>query len=187
MSDLAVKELTPSLKDDFLLFFDHIAFMDNPDWADCYCYTYHFADRGRVENRRAAANQIEERRIQGFLAYRDGNPVGWCNAANRDIYPSLHRLMRSRQDDLERIGSIVCFVISPLHRSKGVASRLLNAACDKFSEQGLEHAEAYPVKKPTSDADNFPGPLSMYQRNGFKRYRDAGWYFVVRKLLKTTD
>ena len=187
MSDVVVNELTPSMRDDFLLFFDQVAFADNPDWADCYCYPYHFADRGRDENRRAASNQIEERRIQGFLAYRDGNPVGWCNAANRDIYPGLHRLMRSGLDDSERVGSIVCFVVEPSQRSKGVASRLLNAACVKFSQQGLDYAEAYPVKKPTSDADNFPGPLSMYHRNGFKQHRDAGWYVVVRKLLKTTE
>ncbi len=29
--------LTPSLSDDFLLFFDHVAFADNPDWSDRYC------------------------------------------------------------------------------------------------------------------------------------------------------
>jgi hypothetical protein len=37
MSELVVKELTPSLRDDFLLFFDTVAFADNPDWSDCYC------------------------------------------------------------------------------------------------------------------------------------------------------
>jgi hypothetical protein len=37
---LIVKELTPSLRDDFLLFFDHVAFVDNPDWSDCYCSAY---------------------------------------------------------------------------------------------------------------------------------------------------
>jgi GNAT superfamily N-acetyltransferase len=185
MSDLVVKELTPSRRDDFMLFFDDIAFADNPGWGDCYCYPYHFADRGRGENRRAASNQIEENRIQGFLAYRDGNPVGWCNAANRDNYAALPRLMRSGPENLERVGSIVCFVIAPSHRSKGVASHLLKAACHKFSKEDLEYAEAYPVKKSTSAADNFPGPLSMYLSNGFKPHRDVGWYVVVRKLLKT--
>jgi hypothetical protein len=58
MSGLVVKELTPSLRDDFLFFFDNVAFADNPDWSDCYCYPFQFADRGRVENRRAASNQI---------------------------------------------------------------------------------------------------------------------------------
>ncbi|TMI17301.1 GNAT family N-acetyltransferase [Candidatus Bathyarchaeota archaeon] len=183
MSDLLVKELTPALRDDFFLLFDHIAFADNPDWSDCYCYPYHFSDRGKAENRRAASNQIEESRIQGFLAYRDGTPVGWCNAADRNNYPGLHRLMRSGPDSLERVGSVVCFVIAPSHRSKGVASCLLKAAYGRFSKEGLEYAEAYPVKKPTSAADNFPGPLSMYLRNGFTLHRDAGWYVVVRKLL----
>jgi hypothetical protein len=39
-SELVVKELTPSLRDDFLLFSDHVAFADNPDWSDCYCSPY---------------------------------------------------------------------------------------------------------------------------------------------------
>ncbi len=184
MTELLVKVLTPSLRDDFLLFFDHIGFVDNPDWNDCYCYPYQFSDRGRDENRRAASNQIEESRIQGFLAYDSGKPVGWCNAANRNNYPALHRLMRSGQDELERVGSIVCFVVAPSHRSMGVASRLLNAACDKFSKEGLEYVEAYPVKKAGSDADNFPGPLSMYLKHGFSTYRDLDWYTVVRKRLE---
>jgi hypothetical protein len=31
MSEIVVKELTPSLRDDFLLFFDSVAFVDNPE------------------------------------------------------------------------------------------------------------------------------------------------------------
>jgi GNAT superfamily N-acetyltransferase len=187
MIGLVVKELTPSLRDDFLFFFDNVAFADNPDWSDCYCYPFQFADRERTENRREASNQIEESRLKGFLAYSDGKPVGWCNAANRDNYPAIYRLMRTDPDILERVGSIVCFVIAPSHRSKGLASSLLNAACDWFSKEGLEYAEAYPVKKPTSAADNWPGALSMYHKNGFRSHRDAGWYVVVRKRLQATN
>ena len=52
MSDLVVKELASSLRDDFLLFFDSVAFADNPDWSDCYCSAYHFANKGKTEGRR---------------------------------------------------------------------------------------------------------------------------------------
>ena len=97
MSELVIKELNPSLKDDFLYFFDHIAFADNPDWSDCYCSLYHFPNKGKAESR----------------------------------------------------------------------------------------GEAYPVKKPLSDAYNFPGPLSMYLKAGFTEHRDADWYLVVRKKLQT--
>ena len=34
MSDLVVKEPSPSLRDDFLLVFDLVAFADNPEWSD---------------------------------------------------------------------------------------------------------------------------------------------------------
>ncbi|TMI17729.1 GNAT family N-acetyltransferase [Candidatus Bathyarchaeota archaeon] len=184
MRELVVKELTPSLRDDFLLFFDSIAFADNPDWSDCYCSLYHFANKGKAESRRQSANQIEDGRIHGFLAYDNGKPVGWCNAAPRNSYPTLHWLMGPGPDKAERVGSIVCFVIAASHRNKGVASHLLNAACKKFSQKGLEFAEAYPVKKSTSTAYNFPGPLSMYLKNGFNTHRDADWYLVVRKRLE---
>jgi hypothetical protein len=66
MTELVVKELVPSLRDDFLLFFDHVAFADNPDWSDCYCSLYHFANKGKVESRLLASSQIEDDRIHGF-------------------------------------------------------------------------------------------------------------------------
>jgi GNAT superfamily N-acetyltransferase len=88
-------------------------------------------------------------------------------------------------DKGERVGSIVCFVVASTHRGQGVGSLLLNAGCKKFSEKGLEYAEAYPVKKPPSAAYSFPGPLSMYLKNGFTQYRDNDWYLVVRKQLAT--
>ncbi|HZY94712.1 MAG TPA: GNAT family N-acetyltransferase [Candidatus Bathyarchaeia archaeon] len=111
-------------------------FADNPDWSDCYCSLYHFANRNKAETRRTASGQIEEGRIRGFLAYDDGQPVGWCTAANRNSYPTLHHLLGPDLDRWEKVGSIVCFVVAASHRSKGVASQLLNAACDKFAQDG---------------------------------------------------
>ena len=184
MKELVVKELTPSLKDDFLHFFDSVAFADNPDWSDCYCSAYHFANKGKDESRRQASSLIEEDRIHGFLAYDNGEPVGWCNAAPRGSYPGIQWLMGPGPDKGERVGSIVCFVVAATHRNQRVATHLLNAACKKFSEKGLEFAEAYPVKKPPSAAYNFPGPLSMYLKAGFTEHRDADWYLVVRKKLE---
>ena len=185
LGELVVKELTSSLRDDFLHFFDTVAFADNPDWSDCYCSAYHFANKGKAESRREASSHIDEDRMHGFLAYDNGKPVGWCNAAPRSSYPGVQWLMGPGPDKWEKVGSIVCFVIASSHRNRGVASQLLNAACKKFSQRGLEFAEAYPVKKPQSAAYNFPGPLSMYLKSGFTTHRDADWYLVVRKRLET--
>ena len=186
MTEITVKELTPSLRDDFLHFFDHVAFADNPDWADCYCSLYHFPNKNKEETRRTASNFVEEGKIHGFLAYENEKPIGWSNAANRNNYPALHHLLGPGPDKWEKVGSIVCFVIGSNHRKKGVASSLLNAACKKFSEQGLAFAEAYPIKKSPSAAWDFPGPLSMYLKNGFTEHRDNGWYLVVRRPLQSS-
>ena len=113
MGELVVKELTPSLRDDFLLFFDNIAFADNPEWSDCYCSAYHFANnKGKLESRREASSLIEDDRMHGFLAYDGGRPVGWCNAAPRSSYPGVQWLMSPGPDKFERVGSIVCFVVA---------------------------------------------------------------------------
>jgi GNAT superfamily N-acetyltransferase len=121
--------------------------------------------------------------MHGFPAYDNGKPIGWCNAAPRGSYPRIHWPMEPGPDKGEKVWAIVCFVIASTHRGKRVASRLLNTACNKFSEKGFDFAEAYPVKNPQSDAYNFPDPLSMYLKNGFTRYRDNDWYLVVRKRL----
>ena len=75
MSELVVKELTPSLRDDSLLFFDGVAFADNPDWSDCYCSLYHFANKGKAESRRQASSIIEEDWMHGFLPTTVENPL----------------------------------------------------------------------------------------------------------------
>ncbi len=74
-------------------------------------------------------------------------------------------------------------MIASTPRNQGVASQLLNTGFKKFSQKGLEFAEAYPVKESKSAAYNFPGPLSMYLKNA--THRDADWYLVVRKRLET--
>ncbi len=199
MSGLVVKELTPSLRDDFLLFFDHVAFADNPDWGDCYCTMYYrppeeglapgqskedWMANSAAENRRLASNSVAEAKVHGFLAYDNGKPVAWCNAGPRRNYPALSQFPFSPgYGDDERVGSIVCFVIACTHRNQGIASRLLDTACEKFSQDGLRFAEAYPVKNAESAADNFQGPLSMYLKAGFTKHRDTDWYMVVRKRL----
>ncbi|MFX0076334.1 MAG: GNAT family N-acetyltransferase, partial [Candidatus Hermodarchaeota archaeon] len=74
--NLIIKQLTPDLLEDFLNFFDNIAFTDNPDWADCYCRFYHFpgsmkewSRATKEQNRSAVINLINEKKMTGLLAY----------------------------------------------------------------------------------------------------------------------
>jgi len=188
--DPVVRALTPDLVDDYLRFFDQDAFADNPAWASCYCMFYLFggtADewehQGAAENREGMSELIRAGRMSGYLAYADGKPVGWCNAAVRTRLPGFNRDGELAADEPERTGAVVCFVIAPPYRRHGLARRLLDAACEGFQQAGLPYVEGYPTRAPRSDAAAYHGPVELYRAAGFSPVREAGDVTVMRKRL----
>ena len=93
--DIDIRPLTKDLKDDYLFFFDHMVFKENPDWSICYCYDYHFtgdvATCTRESNRTAVIDLIIENKLTGYLVFENDKPIGWCNANNRLNYQRLLR------------------------------------------------------------------------------------------------
>lgn len=175
---------------DFLAFFEGPAFADNPKWSSCYCqflyvdhHQVHWHSRTAVENKSAACSRIAAGRMQGLLAYRDGQVVGWCNAAPRSM---MDAFADEPDPDAERLGEITCFVVAPAHRRTGVATALLDAACAQLRQQGLTIAEAAPKPEVAGDAENHFGPMSMFLAAGFQVHR-AGDHgsVLVRKPLAT--
>jgi GNAT superfamily N-acetyltransferase len=87
-------------------------------------------------------------------------------------------------DPTERVGSIMCFLVAPGHRGKGVGTALLSAAYDKFRRDGLHIAEGYPTTNPVErDWENYKGSLSMYLKTGFKVHRQLERFAIVRRKL----
>lgn len=82
----------------------------------------------------------------------------------------------------------MCFIVAPDSRRQGVATALLDAAVEYLRGLGLRAAEAYPPLKGPDDpalwpAVNYHGPLSMFEKAGFRTVREAGGYATVRKEL----
>jgi ribosomal protein S18 acetylase RimI-like enzyme len=176
---------------DYLEFFDRAAFTDNPDWAGCYCLFYHvpaeeWEKRSGAQNRQGAADLIRAGRLSGFLAYEGGRPVGWCNANPKASYVLLAgtRELWEPQEDGSRTLSVVCFVVAPGHRRRGIARELLSAACAAAQARGLERVEAYPRKKARTTAEHYHGPLELYLAQGFAVHREFADYWIVRKPLR---
>jgi ribosomal protein S18 acetylase RimI-like enzyme len=187
---VTVKPLTPERLDDFFHFFDRVGFIDNPEWASCFCYYFHiacseaeWAKRSGAKNREKTREGVLSGKMAGYLAYLGESPVGWCNANDRRNYARLAADKNLEIDPQEKVGSIVCFVIGPQYRRRGIANRLLEEACAGFERDGYVDAEAYPRKGASSDAQHYHGPLSMYLRAGFTVHREFPEFLVVRKRL----
>ncbi|MFA7282494.1 MAG: GNAT family N-acetyltransferase [Sterolibacterium sp.] len=185
---IEIHPLSPDRSADFMSFFEGEAFSDNPKWSSCYCQCFyedhskvHWHSRTAAENRDFASRRIANNQMRGLLAYREGHVVGWCNAAPRLL---LHALDAEPIAMPERIGTILCFLVAPNARGRGVATALLNAACEYLKDQGLQSVEANPRPSAKGNAENHFGPLSMFLAAGFtvRRTDNDGSVWVGKDL-----
>src|SRR5210317_295255 len=142
--NLIIKPLSPCIIEDYLFFFDNMVFSENPDWSKCYCYSYHFTGANeewdKKRNRSAVIELIKEGKMKGYLAY-DGNlAVGWCNANNKKNY----QLFTDNEITQSNLCSIVCYLISPEYRRKGIAQKILERVINDYTKEGYDYIEAYP-------------------------------------------
>ncbi|MEJ2248848.1 MAG: GNAT family N-acetyltransferase [Candidatus Lokiarchaeota archaeon] len=186
--DIGIKALEPDLIDDFLYFFDEIGFVDNPDWSDCYCQYYHFdgprrewSKRTKKQNKNASKALILSGKMKGFLAYSDKKPIGWCNANSKENYSYV--LFKEEPIEGRKIAAVVCFLIAPNYRQKGVARLLLKEACRFYKNNRYDYMEAYPIKNGKSDAHNYHGPYSLFLSEGFSVLKELEAFYVMRKKL----
>lgn len=106
----------------------------------------------------------------GLLAYEGDTPVGWVTLGPRATYAKLARSPVMKPVDERPVWSIVCFVVPPQHRHRGVARALLQGAIEHARARGATLVEAYPVDKPTRGSDDslWHGAKSMYDKAGFE-------------------
>ncbi|MFX1329529.1 MAG: GNAT family N-acetyltransferase [Promethearchaeota archaeon] len=190
--NVIIKPLSPDLLDDFLNYFDNIAFSDNPGWSKCYCHFYHFngtnqefAKRTAEENRNASKDLILSGKMNGFIAYLDNKPVGWCNVNLKENFAKIpFKYKGDTLDSNKKIASIICFIIAPKHRKQGIARKLLKFAISYMKNNDYDLIEVYPSKgKNLSDAHSYRGPISLYISEGFYTYKKYKNHDIMRRKL----
>ena len=199
MPDLVVKPLAPALAADFLRFFDHErgpAFADNPEWAKCYCHFYEvpvaidWSSLSAAQNRVAMQARIEVGEMEGFLAFAGDEPVGWLNAQPRHKLPHCFDRMRVAATPSPcapyEAAVIVCFIIAPAWRRRGVSRALLAEALSSLAARGFKLVDAFPFKAGDSErcAVHYHGALSTFIAAGFAPLSETDAITVVRKLLR---
>jgi len=108
----------------------------------------------------------------GVLCYLDGDPVGWCGLWPRDRFERLNRSRTIPRVDDQPVWSIVCFMVRPGYRRRGVASALLQGAIEYARQMGAPALESYPIDAAGDRLDvsfAYVGIASMFERAGFER------------------
>lgn len=189
-----IKRLSPELADDYVRFFDNTPHDHYVDEHKCYCVCwcaddYEGKDFSTAEKRRQAAHAyVQNSIIQGYLAYINGQPIGWCNVNTKaDCLKCCSWRMFMKDipvDPKENVKSVFCFVIAPQYQRQGIASMLLRRAIEDAEKTGGDAIEAYPNKGFISIASDFMGPASMYEKYGFDIIAETEQKYVMRRKLK---
>lgn len=195
---MRIEAMCAERADDWIAFFDGVAFTDNPVWAGCYCRVFEFphasedweAACGDGRNRAVMLGAAQAGAVHGFLAYDEDAPVGWCRAGGRGLYRGGHSGIRATDPaDDDRTLSVVCFVIAPSHRRRGLARALLEAAVESAGHDGYAAVEAYALRElPTpsgvpAEAELFRGPRALFDKLGFESVAQTARYDIMRRAL----
>lgn len=197
--NIEIRRLTPELADEYVRFFDETPHDTCIDANKCYCVTWRsdaaYTDAGhwfptREERRERARAYVREGSIRGYLAYCDGEIVGWCNA-NEDCRMGVDYLRAEwpieQYPPHVRVRPIFCFVVKPEMQRRGIATRLLERVCADAAAEGFDYVEAYVNDAFTDAAGEFRGPKGMYEKCGFVQYAARGGKAVMRRALKSGD
>jgi GNAT superfamily N-acetyltransferase len=143
----------------------------------CYCMFYRRSGKHDVPagmtyseaNKRALKSLVDRGVVPGLIGYENDRPIGWVSLGPREDYARLKRSPVMKPVDERPVWSIICFVVDPKTRHRGVAEAMLKGAVTWARKQGATLLEAYPCDKPAKAADDsmWFGAKSMFDRAGF--------------------
>ncbi|HEY7968756.1 MAG TPA: GNAT family N-acetyltransferase [Candidatus Limnocylindrales bacterium] len=184
---IRIEALTPDRLDDLAGLFDQPG---DPKW--CWCASFHITGnvkaRPREDNREVLTARTVEGPSPGLLGYRDGRVVAWVSVGPRASYRKLANrdyadaaapgaaaaptvAGAASDPDQERVWSIVCFVVDPRERRRGVARAMLAAAVEHARAAGATAVEAYaidPLGERIPNPIAYGGMRSMFEAAGFR-------------------
>lgn len=158
--------------------FDDVATLLNPNGREEACWCMHWRAPPRDDPRRRGEclrDLAAHEPAPGMLAYAgDGEPVGWLGVSPRSLARSLQRtrvLPRVEPSEWDTTWAVMCFVVRPGYRRRGVARELLTGAVRHAAAHGARVVEGFPVEPlpgkrvPVSAA--FVGTVPLFRSAGF--------------------
>jgi GNAT superfamily N-acetyltransferase len=186
--DLRIEPVTPERWADLVAVFG-----ERGEASRCWCTYFRMPlpdwERTAPDSRRDHLHGVVAGgREPGLIAYEDGEPVGWVSVAPREEFLShLSRRRTLRPAPGEGVWSVLCFVVRPGHRRRGIASALLAAAVDHARSRGARSVEGHPIDESLRRVhamEAYVGVASMFARAGFTEIDRRGRRPVYRLTLR---
>ena len=182
-------KLTPDLCDDYMHYFDNVAFTDHEEFSMCYCLESHITKQEdkllstRDMRRQKAMELINSGTMEGYLIYDGENVVGWCNTGEKSTYCSVADAEHETVDiDKHKVKVIYCIEIAPDYRGRGLAHLVIDTVCRDAKAEGYEYVESYPFLDEKFQYQ-YHGPIHLYDKHLFKKVADKSSFRIMSKKL----
>lgn len=189
--NLTFRALQPTDADLLIHYFQSLDYSHHQEWKTCYCSYYHsscsmeewISRSERGENEEITRTSIRNGTMKGYLAFSDNQLVGWLNANHYQAYLRLvadvKPWIRSPHTAL-----IICFVIHPQYRGKGIARKLLSYAIEDLLQQGIETILGLPRESPLQPSLRYRGTFHMFEEAHFELLHEEGDLRIYQHTIK---
>ena len=179
ISDLKIKPLSPDMAEQFTSYLSEMDFSHADHWRFCYCQYYHlecsgeeWRERTAEQNKALAEENIKNGLMRGLVAMDGDRMVGWVNVNDVNNYAQL-----KNDEELHsltgRNAIVVCFVIHPDYRGKGLATRMLKETVEESRRQGFDKIIGKPFIWSAHPQRQYLGVPKMYEDLGFLKVSEA--------------
>lgn len=191
--EIRLKKLTRDMTEEYLLYFDRIAFAGHEEWEGCYCLESHllreenesldFKDK-RDARREKAKELVESGIMQGYLLYDGEQSIGWCNAGDKTDYAPIMAYADFHTMELKPglVKIIYCIELAQDYRGKGITHLIVDEVCRDAKKDGYRYVESYPFSDKNFEFQ-YHGPKYLYEKHGFETVAKKDWFWIMRKEL----
>ena len=183
LNNLKMEALNERNHKDYIEFFDKLI-AQSENRIVCYCTMWNMTEeeieaeifkpvkqglmRLNESARRAAKGLLARNAIHGYLAYLNNNPIGWCNAGDKNGYIFLGRHVKNDFSIPDgKILSIVGIEVEESFQNKGIEDLMVKHICCEAKKSGYEYAEAYPSSRGCMSEQTYRYLTKLYENNGF--------------------
>lgn len=172
MSSVRVEQFRAELLEDFRALHSDA---NRAGWCRCVAWwvpTWDgWGERTARQNTALRESLCRRGEYDGLLAYDGSEPVGWCQVGPRDRLTKLVVQLELEPDP--SVWAVTCFLVTPSHRRRGVATALLAGAVAAARNAGAARLEAYPRTEAAEPEEMWTGPTGPFETAGFELVRQG--------------